>query len=197
MIGRFSRLLFFFGLVFVVVGIFISSNSTKSQVRSLPLVTISPPAVSIPSKASIPPVVNGKLAKVTRVIDGDTIQALVNNKLETIRLIGIDAPESVDPKKLIQCFGKEASEKAKSLLDNQAVSLESDPTQSDRDKYNRLLRYVFLQDGINFDMLMIRQGFAREYTYKYPYKYQQEFKSAQQIAKTEILGLWKVCKNSL
>lgn len=130
-------------------------------------------------------------AKVARVFDGDTIEVSLNNKKETVRLIGIDAPETVDPRKTIQCFGKEASEKAKEMLDGKIITLESDPTQADRDKYGRFLRYVFL-GGMNFNRLMISEGFAREYAYQNnPYKYIKEFKNAQKTAREEKRGLWK------
>lgn len=129
-------------------------------------------------------------AEVLRVIDGDTIEVLINNKKETVRLIGIDAPEVVDSRKTIECFGKEASDKAKEILDGKTVTLESDPTQGDRDKYGRLLRYVFIDD-LNFNKLMISEGFAHEYTYQSnPYEYQLEFKSAQKLARENKVGLW-------
>lgn len=129
-------------------------------------------------------------AEVLRVIDGDTIEVSLNNKKETVRLIGIDAPEIVDPREAVECFGKEALDKAREILDGKTVSLESDPTQGERDKYGRVLRYVFVDD-LNFNKLMISEGFAHEYTYQSnPYKYQLEFKSAQKQARESKVGLW-------
>ena len=129
-------------------------------------------------------------AKVLRVIDGDTIEVSLNNKKETIRLIGIDAPETVDPRETVQCFGKEASDKAKEVLTDKAITLEWDSTQGDRDKYQRLLRYVFV-GGENFNKLMIREGYAREYTYQNnPYRYIGEFKTEERKAREDNLGLW-------
>lgn len=130
------------------------------------------------------------LYNVSSVIDGDTIQVVIDNKKETIRLIGIDSPETVDPRRPVQCFGKEASAKAKSLLSGKSVRLESDPTQGERDKYQRLLRYVFLENRTNFNKLMISEGYAHEYTYNIPYKYQSEFKQAQKEAEENKRGLW-------
>ena len=127
--------------------------------------------------------------KVTRVIDGDTVKVLIGNKEETVRLIGIDTPEILDPRKPIQCFAKEASDKAKSILTNQIVMLESDLTQGNRDKYRRLLRYVFL-NHVNFNEFMISEGFAHEYTYRFLYKYQTEFKNAEKEARINKKGLW-------
>ncbi|MEK9176337.1 MAG: thermonuclease family protein, partial [Patescibacteria group bacterium] len=107
-----------------------------------------------------------------------------------LRLIGIDTPETVDPRKPVQCFGREASNKAKELLQGQFIFLESDETQGERDKYKRLLRYVFLPDGRNFNLLMISSGYAHEYTYDEPYKYQAEFKQAEIDARSGNKGLW-------
>lgn len=134
--------------------------------------------------------------KVLRVIDGDTIEVSLNNKKEMVRLIGIDAPETMDPRKTVECFGKEASNKTKEILTGKTIILESDPTQGNRDKYQRLLRYVILEDGTNFNKLMISEGFAHEYTYQSnPYKYMEEFKNAQRDAREKNLGLWgNVCK---
>jgi micrococcal nuclease len=128
---------------------------------------------------------------VSRVIDGDTIVVLMEGKEETVRLLGIDTPETVDPRKPIQCFGIEASNETKSLLDGRQVTLQSDQTQSDRDKYGRLLRYVFRDDGLFVDEYLIKAGFAYEYTYLgVPYKYQTTFRTDQKSAKLAGLGLW-------
>lgn len=135
----------------------------------------------------------GDYFKVTRVIDGDTVVVIIDNQDETVRLIGIDTPETVHPTKPMQCFGPEASQAAKKYLTNQTVRLEIDQTQGERDKYHRLLRYLFLTNGDNFNKLMITDGFAHEYTYKTPYFYQTEFKQAEQEAKNNKRGLWKSC----
>ncbi|EKD86586.1 MAG: hypothetical protein ACD_37C00227G0004 [uncultured bacterium] len=124
------------------------------------------------------------------MVDGDTIDVLIDNKTERLRLIGIDTPETVDPRKKVQCFGKEASNKSKEMLLGQFVVLESDETQGERDKYKRLLRYVFLPDGTNFNLYMIAEGYAHEYTYNDPYKYQFDFKEAQRLAIENEKGLW-------
>lgn len=131
-----------------------------------------------------------QLYSVLSVVDGDTVQIEIDGKEETLRLIGINTPETVDPRKPVECFGKEASNKAKELLTGKSVQLEADSTQGERDKYNRLLRYVILGDGTNFNKKMIEDGYAYEYTYNTPYKYQAEFKEAQQKAKEEKQGLW-------
>lgn len=128
--------------------------------------------------------------KVIKVVDGDTLDLEINDKTERVRLIGIDTPETVDPRKPVECFGKEASNKAKLVLSGKEVKFESDSTQDVRDKYGRLLGYVFLADGSNFNQMMIEEGFAYEYTYHLAYKYQEEFKSAQKEAEDYKKGLW-------
>ena len=127
---------------------------------------------------------------VVKVVYGDTIKIDVDGKVVTVRLIGLDTPEIVDPRKPVQCFGRESSYKAKEILTDQKVRLEMDASQGNYDKYGRTLAYVFLQDGTNFDELMIAQGYGHEYTYNLPYKYQKEFKAAEVAARENKLGLW-------
>jgi micrococcal nuclease len=127
---------------------------------------------------------------VVKVVDGDTLSININGKTQTLRLIGIDTPETVHPSKPVECFGIEASNKAKEVLNYQSVRIEKDATQGDYDKYNRLLAYVFLKDGTNFNQMMIKEGYAYEYTYSSVYKYQSEFKQAEGQAKTFKKGLW-------
>lgn len=127
---------------------------------------------------------------VTRVVDGDTIKVSINGSEETLRLIGMDTPETVDPRKEVQCFGVEASNKAKALLTGKKVKIETDASQGTYDKYNRHLAYIFLEDGTFYNKYMIEQGYAHEYTYGTPYKYQTEFKNAQKSAQSSKLGFW-------
>lgn len=127
---------------------------------------------------------------VTNVVDGDTIKISMSGKEVTLRLIGMDTPETVDPRKPVQCFGKEASNKAKELLLGKKVRIEIDVSQGEIDKYGRTLAYVYRDDGMFYNKYMIEQGYAHEYTYNTPYKYQAEFKLAQKIAQTNLLGLW-------
>ncbi|MDB5260367.1 MAG: Micrococcal nuclease [Candidatus Nomurabacteria bacterium] len=128
--------------------------------------------------------------KVTKVTDGDTIHIDMDGTDETIRLIGINTPETVDPRKTVECFGKEASTRMKELLSGKIVRLEYDESQSSRDVYGRLLAYVYIDDGEMINRKMIAEGYAYEYTYMTPYKYQTEFRSLQNIAKTSKRGLW-------
>ncbi|MFH0873458.1 MAG: thermonuclease family protein [Candidatus Komeilibacteria bacterium] len=127
---------------------------------------------------------------IVSVTDGDTFKVSIDGKTETVRAIGIDTPETVDPRKPVQCFGVEASKRAKVLLTGKRVKLQADPTQDNRDKYSRLLRYAWLEDGTFFNLTMVADGYAVEYTYQTPYQYQQEFKRAEADARTKKLGLW-------
>ncbi|MCH7597813.1 thermonuclease family protein [Patescibacteria group bacterium] len=132
----------------------------------------------------------GEFYSVVKVVDGDTLAIEMNGQIQTIRLIGIDTPETVHPSKPVECFGVEASSYAKAVLTGAQVSIETDETQDTYDKYDRLLAYVILEDGTNFNKLMIEEGYGYEYTYSLPYKYQNEFKSAQQQAEANKRGLW-------
>jgi micrococcal nuclease len=107
-----------------------------------------------------------------------------------VRLIGINAPESVDPRRPVQCFGKEASAEMSRIVGGQSVRLETDPSQDTYDRYGRLLAYAFLPDGTDVNLHMIEAGFAYEYTYHLSYRYQKEFKAAQAAAEKRGSGLW-------
>jgi micrococcal nuclease len=127
---------------------------------------------------------------VVKVIDGDTIDVAINGTIERLRLIGVDTPETKDPRKPVQCFGTEASRYTTNQLLGTQVKLENDYTQADRDIYGRLLRYVIKRDGTNFNEALIRNGLAHEYTYNIPYKYQTSFRASEVYAKNNSLGLW-------
>jgi endonuclease YncB( thermonuclease family) len=130
-------------------------------------------------------------AVVLRVVDGDTVDVRFDDtRTERLRLIGIDTPEVVDPRKPVQCFGREASAHAHELLDGQSVAVELDPSQGQRDIYGRLLAYIWLPDSRNFGEVMIADGYAHEYTYDQPYAYRDEFRAAQDLAMANQAGLW-------
>ncbi len=131
----------------------------------------------------------GREYSVVRVIDGDTVIIEKDGVNETVRLIGLDTPETVDPRTPVQCFGQAASEEAKRMLAGTRVRIETDPSQDVRDKYDRLLAYVYV-DEILFNQYMIAYGFGHEYTYNIPYTYQAEFKSAEAAARADKRGLW-------
>lgn len=129
-------------------------------------------------------------AQVIQVVDGDTIKVRVQGRTYTVRLIGMDTPETLDPRKGVQCYGPEASNYAKRLLNNKTVHLETDKSQGELDKYSRILRYVWLPDGRMYNYVAVLEGYAREYTYNSAYRYSSDFSSAQSEARTTGRGLW-------
>lgn len=135
---------------------------------------------------------NNPTYKVLKVTDGDTLHLDINGVNETVRLIGINTPETVDPRRPVQCFGKQASDRMKDLAGGQMVRIELDDSQSTRDTYGRLLAYVYLEDGRMLNRTMLAEGYAYEYTYLTPYKYQKEFRELQTFARTTARGLWGV-----
>jgi micrococcal nuclease len=122
---------------------------------------------------------------VKRAVDGDTIE-LDNG--EKVRYIGINTPESVDPRRSVECFGKEASEFNKNLVEGKSVALERDI--SDRDRYGRLLRFVYLEDGTFVNEILVWEGYASVMTYPPDVSKQDIFREAEQEARSEKRGLW-------
>lgn len=169
------------------------------QLRAQSPAPVDTPAQTAASAATIPAATAPSVAassstavlhKIVRVVDGDTVVVELNGTPTTLRLIGLDTPEVVDPRKPVQCFGIEASDRAKELLMNTSVRIEHDESQGILDKYGRTLAYIFLPDGTNFAQRMIAGGYAHEYTYRLPYKYQPDFKAAEKAARESRRGLW-------
>lgn len=122
---------------------------------------------------------------VTRVVDGDTLDA---SDVGRIRLIGVDTPETVDPRRPVQHFGKEASAFLKRLIEGKRVRLEYD--QQRKDAYNRTLAYVYLPDGTFVNAEIVRQGYGFAYT-QFPFKYLDEFRRLEREAREAGRGLWR------
>ncbi|HTK04571.1 MAG TPA: thermonuclease family protein [Candidatus Eisenbacteria bacterium] len=170
-------------------------EATPAPATTPKQIEVSKPVTNVPPEAATPGIKPAAqpardLHKVVKVVDGDTVDIDIDGKTERIRIIGINTPETVDPRRPVECFGKEASARAKQLLDGKSVRLEADPSQGERDKYDRLLRFVFLEDGTDFGKTMIKDGYAYEYTYDSPYKYQSAYKAAQRDAESGKRGLW-------
>ncbi|WP_152394971.1 thermonuclease family protein [Paenibacillus guangzhouensis] len=129
-------------------------------------------------------------AKVVKVVDGDTLDVEFNGKTERIRLLLVDTPETVHPSKPVEPFGPEASKFAKETLSNQRVKVEFDV--SERDKYGRLLAYVWI-DGKMFNELLLEKGLARvAYVYPPNVKYVDQFRAIQSKAQKAELGIWSI-----
>lgn len=190
-----KRLPFFLGLL-VVVSYLISRLATNSfnQKETIPVQpTLSPTVASsqTTSSDSISTTPLPNLVKVKRVIDGDTIELESGQKL---RYIGINTPETVDPRRAPQCFGKEASNKNRDLVEGKMVRLEKDVSETD--KFGRLLRYVYLENGTMVNQFLVREGFARASSYPPDIKYQDLFREAEKLARQENKGLWAGCNSS-
>jgi micrococcal nuclease len=150
-----------------------------------------PPALTPAANNGAPALPSGlPRGTVVAVVDGDTVDVNLDGTVERVRMIGIDTPETVRPNTPVECFGKEASAYTKALLERQAVYVEEDPSQDSRDQYGRLLAYVWLEDGRMANLALVDGGYAYEYTYDQPYKYQRQFRQAQQDAQASQRGLW-------
>jgi micrococcal nuclease len=138
-------------------------------------------------------------ALVKRVIDGDTY--LLHNG-DKVRLLGIDTPEKYNSKKLdkdadrtgqdkktIRKLGKLSSDYVKDLVEGKKVFLEKEPNYEDKDKYGRLLRYVYLEDGTLVNAKIIQDGYGQVYE-KYPVSKTDEFRKYQREARLQKRGLW-------
>lgn len=130
--------------------------------------------------------------QVTEFVDGDTLTVDMNGTKEKVRLIGVDTPETHDPRKSVQCFGQAASDFTKQLIGSNRVRLENDPENTDRDRYNRLLRYVYLPDGRLVNAELVKQGYAFAYTL-FPFTKLEEFRGFEQDARQQSAGLWGQC----
>jgi micrococcal nuclease len=181
------------GGAILVIGIFIGlsfgngkDNQQQEQATAISFVDEIASTTADATNTIVAPQ-SGELVKVTRVIDGDTIEIEGG---EHVRYIGIDTPETVDPRKPVQCFGIEASKKNKELVEGKVVRLEKDIT--DRDKYNRLLRYIWLGDTL-INQELVAEGYAKSYSYPPDVKYQDKFVAAEKKAREDKLGLWTAC----
>lgn len=143
---------------------------------SRPQITLTPTLVSTSSAFLV-----------TRVIDGDTIELSTGQK---VRYIGIDTPETVDPRKPVQCFGQEAKEENKKLVEGKMVRLEKDVSETD--KFGRLLRYIYV-DSVFVNDYLVRNGFSYAATFPPDVKFSQQFKAAQEEARINKRGLWQSC----
>lgn len=142
-----------------------------------------------PYKA-LPKIVKDQKYKVIKVIDGDTLEISIDNKIYTMRMLGIDTPETVDPRKPVQCYGKEASDNTRKLLQGKFIRIEIDQSQRYFDKYNRILAYVYDENHNFINEMLIKYGYAREYTYDRKYKYQSLFRDIEREARVGKIGMW-------
>lgn len=149
-----------------------------------------------PGGSGMPEVPHGLLAPapeeypVVKVYDGDTIQIQMGSRREKVRLQGIDTPEVGGPYVAVECFGREASQRAHALLDGQRVRLAQDPNDAPRDRYGRLLAYVWTTDGTFVNLAQVRDGYAHVYHGNREWLYYDTFLAAQRAAEDAAAGLW-------
>jgi len=130
------------------------------------------------------------VVQVVRVIDGDTIQVCcIARKREKVRYIGINTPETKHPTKGVEYYGKEAAKANRKLVEDKTVILTFDVEQ--RDRYGRLLAYVFLEDGTFVNAWLVEHGFAQVMTVPPNVKHQELFLKIQREAREAGRGLWK------
>ena len=133
------------------------------------------------------------VAEVVNHVDGDTVRVRIQtppaglNEKETIRMLGVDTPETVHPSRPVEYFGKEASEFTRRALLGKQVYLAFD--WDTRDQYGRLLAYVYTDKEQCFNTRLIREGYAHVYT-RFPFQFMDEFRRFEQEARKAKLGLW-------
>lgn len=136
------------------------------------------------------------LYNVVKFDDGDTITVNMNGALETVRMVGVDTPETQHPERPVECYGREAADYTKSLIANQRVRLQADPLDTNRDRYGRLLRYVYLPDNTLVQQKLLTEGYGLAYTF-FPFTKTLEFTNYEQLAKHAGKGLWSACQVNL
>jgi micrococcal nuclease len=159
-----------------------------SVVLAAALVTMAPARLAAPDGGS--PRLDEKV-RVVSVHDGDTITVSLDGRSEKVRLVGIQAPELQDERPEYREAAEAAHAFALSALKGKTVTLEIDSRQGDRDRYSRLLRYVFLGDGTNFNEELVRKGYAKVYD-RFAFTLKPQFKTSEAEAKRQGLGVWKL-----
>lgn len=160
-----------------------------SSVGSIPSVQTTPAATPTPDASRLPAGVACDWVTVVRVVDGDTVRVLLDGSEEPVRYIGIDTPETVHPTLGVQPFGPEATAYHRQLVGGRFLCLETDI--SDRDRYRRLLRYAWLEDGTMVNARLLEEGLARVATFPPDVKYiESRLLPAQRAAAEAGRGLW-------
>jgi micrococcal nuclease len=133
-------------------------------------------------------------AVVTHVVDGDTVDVhLVDGRNLTVRLIGINTPETVRPGTAVECGGPEASDYMRGLAEGRSVTLVSDPTQDAVDVYGRSLFYVDRTDGVDVGAEMLRAGWATVYVFERDFQRLPQYRDAENEAREDEAGVWSRC----
>ena len=128
--------------------------------------------------------------RVSRVIDGDTLDIVVAGETRRVRLLGVDTPESVHPTEPVECYGPEASAFLRGLIEGQTVRLAADPSQDAVDRYDRWLGLIWLTDGTLVNHELIAQGYATAFITRPPHARSTAFRDAEDQARAAGLGMW-------
>jgi micrococcal nuclease len=135
-------------------------------------------------------------AEVVRIVDGDTIVIRLGREETTVRLIGVDTPETVHPRRPVEAYGKEASRFLTNLLAGESVYIESEPGNP-VDRYGRTLGYLYrVPDGLFVNLEIVRQGYGHAYT-KYPFEHIDLFRFYETKAREAGRGLWGDAADSM
>lgn len=139
-----------------------------------------------------------RAARITAVIDGDTVKArLANGKRVTVRLIGIDTPETNKPGVAVECGGPQATANMRRLAfkkgRGRSVTLTTDPSQDRTDRYGRLLAYARVDSGRDLGLEQIRAGWSTAYVYAVPFERLNSYRAAEGAAKSAMRGGWNAC----
>jgi micrococcal nuclease len=130
------------------------------------------------------------MVRVLRIVDGDTVVLDCDGRPVTVRLIGVDTPETVHPRKPVERFGREASAFLKALIGGKPVRIAYEPGPSHTDKYGRTLAYLYLEPGSRcVNREIIARGYGHAYT-RYPFALMDDFRAAERDARENNLGLW-------
>jgi micrococcal nuclease len=173
------------GAAILAISLFSANRQQAASIQQISSEFIT--AYTNPAEETAPSQATQPTYLVTDVIDGDTIKLETG---ETVRYLGIDTPETVGSKKGTQCYGQQAADYNRQLVENKLVTLEKDVSQTDQ--FGRLLRYVYLDD-LMINQKLIQAGYALISTYPPDIKYQELFLTAQQQARENNLGLWGNC----
>ncbi|MFP3667784.1 thermonuclease family protein [Priestia sp. SIMBA_032] len=161
----------------------VTTNETKEESKD----TVKK-VVKLDEKES-PASSHGEQATVTRVVDGDTIHVSLNGKDETVRMLLLDTPETVAPNKPVEPFGKDASNFAKQTLSGKTVGIQVG--SEERDKYGRLLAYVWVGDK-TYQEMVLEKGLGRTAYLYNDTSMLDQFHKAQDVAKDQGIGVWSI-----
>ena len=194
------------GAVMVVLAAACGGTAANAATATEATPTASPTAIALASPSSTPvastsatvsptaaPTPELFAGTVVEVVDGDTIHVQLPSGVEKVRIIGIDTPETVDPNRPASCFGPEATAFAKETLAGKPVTLELDPTQDRRDRFDRLLAHVHVGDAL-YAAEAIAGGYGIHYIYEVPSIHAAELAAAEASAKAANLGIWASCE---